>query len=593
MAIQREADELYVKQGTVVAAFHDMTDFDTAPDGYAVVKSGNGFALAEMTGGSGGGGGGGGGSLVFIEEFVASGAAYSRYVIEALTVPGSDNQDLKFRTSSNGGVSYDSGANDYQYHWNRGRAGSTSAHDNSWADTTESWAHLASNIGNAAGEGAVTLIQCLNPRDATKTKLFWCDTANASDVGEAARQHSVAMRNATAVVDAVRLYYFSGTITGRARLYGVTSTPSGTVEASGASVRLMRSTNQSIANNAYTAISWDTETWDTAGMHDATNPTRITITEAGKYLVTFHGPFDINGSGVRAWQIYKNGAQAIADHIDNTLAAIEPFMGCTTIAEFAVGDYLEARVYQNSGGALNFLALANRAPVFACVQLAASGSLPAWVADDPASPPTSPHAKNDEFNGSTLDAKWTEETKETATITVARGRLIIAAPSVGGVNFDMRCVTQAVPSTPWKARTLYRSYGYHQYHTGGLFIRDATGKLVTVCHRVDNSSLTTLKAPREGSLNVEYMTSVNARSSTPAQCGGIDANFGRSVALRLRDDGTNLYADWSWDGDDDSWVNFWSAARGAFIGAPTHFGLFVDNLGSNAFVGQFDFFRVT
>lgn len=175
-----------------------------------------------------------------------------------------------------------------------------------------------------------------------------------------------------------------------------------------------------------------------------------------------------------------------------------------------------------------------------------------------------------------------------ATLTVARNRVIIATPSAGGTNFNMRVVSQPVETPPWSIRARFTLPAHALYHGLGLFVGDASGKYVTVVYRVnalDN------ELPTQFAVQVEYMNSVtsrnaNVRSRLASTPTGV-------IWVRLRDDGTNLYADYSWDGDDDSWVNYWSAARAAFISATqTVFGFFVDNLSSAAYTGEVQSFRV-
>jgi hypothetical protein len=213
----------------------------SASVGQLVAKAADG-TLELIDAPEGGGGGGGGGSLVYIGEVSGSNVAaldlvagfsddYDRYVLEGLgIIPSTDNQDLKLRVSTNGGSSFDSGGSDYGYHWMRGRGGSTTDNDNAWADNTEAWAHIASNIGNASGEGAEFRIYLENFRNTGMYKLWWAETTNISDTGEVARQLAVGTRYTLTALDAIRIYFFSGNISGTLRLYGVrkTSAPGGT-----------------------------------------------------------------------------------------------------------------------------------------------------------------------------------------------------------------------------------------------------------------------------------------------------------------------------------------------------------------------------
>jgi hypothetical protein len=212
-------------EGQLAAVKADKTiEFIDAPAGGGGTSLGSGWELIDEVSGTG----------VASLEVTGFDDAFERYMVVPNVVPGTDNQDLKCRVSQDGS-SYDSGASDYGYHWIRGRGGSTLDNDNSWADNTEAWAHLASNIGNASGECAVGRIYLENFRSASQYKLWWSEITNLSDVGEVARQLATGVRYVTAKLNGFQLYFFSGTISGTIRLYGlrhtaVASTPSDTFE---------------------------------------------------------------------------------------------------------------------------------------------------------------------------------------------------------------------------------------------------------------------------------------------------------------------------------------------------------------------------
>lgn len=117
-----------------------------------------------------------------------------------------------------------------------------------------------------------------------------------------------------------------------------------------------KSTTQSIANATYTAVTFNTEDYDTDAIHDnVTNNTRFTIPsgKSGKWLISGVVAFASNATGFRFVRLYKNGTAFIVP------AGIPPVNGDTTqlafsyIHTFTAGDYMEVFVYQNSGGNLN------------------------------------------------------------------------------------------------------------------------------------------------------------------------------------------------------------------------------------------------
>lgn len=120
-----------------------------------------------------------------------------------------------------------------------------------------------------------------------------------------------------------------------------------------------QSAAQSIPNSAFTAISLDTEVADTYGGHSTTtNNSRYVAQVAGWYLGIGQVALAGNASGLRSPALYVNGAAALPQ----MQAEIAPNGGSTTIVQAVgitylnVGDYIEVRIDQTSGGALNTVA---------------------------------------------------------------------------------------------------------------------------------------------------------------------------------------------------------------------------------------------
>ena len=115
------------------------------------------------------------------------------------------------------------------------------------------------------------------------------------------------------------------------------------------------SSSQSIPNATYTYRNFDLELFDTNGFHDnSTNNSRITIPsgKAGYYLVAFAQPFTTSTVGDRIFHIHKNGNN-VSSH-GGTPSAVYPVLEGSQVLNLAVADYLELRVYQASGGSLNY-----------------------------------------------------------------------------------------------------------------------------------------------------------------------------------------------------------------------------------------------
>jgi hypothetical protein len=116
--------------------------------------------------------------------------------------------------------------------------------------------------------------------------------------------------------------------------------------------------SQSVATATWTALTWNSERFDTDGFHDnSTNNTRLTIPagKAGKYQVSGIVAMDNNTTGARYLLIRKNNVDFAA--VLFTPTASEPSMVISTILDLAVSDYIELFVYQNSGGNRLFYSL--------------------------------------------------------------------------------------------------------------------------------------------------------------------------------------------------------------------------------------------
>jgi len=118
--------------------------------------------------------------------------------------------------------------------------------------------------------------------------------------------------------------------------------------------RVLRTTVQSIAAETWVSVNFTSEGYDTDGMHDnVTNNERITIKTAGKYFIGCYIPFDANATGQRSWRLLTGGDSIAQALINATAGSFNSVVTLITVEEFAVNDYIEAQVFQNSGGSLN------------------------------------------------------------------------------------------------------------------------------------------------------------------------------------------------------------------------------------------------
>jgi len=119
------------------------------------------------------------------------------------------------------------------------------------------------------------------------------------------------------------------------------------------------SATQSLSNETWTAINFDTEQYDTNTFHSTSvNTSRMTIPadKAGKYLFTVTGYFsNASTSGVRIVRLTKNATE-IARGNWQAAATVNTNCTMTTVLNLAVSDYIQFEMFQNSGGSLNALA---------------------------------------------------------------------------------------------------------------------------------------------------------------------------------------------------------------------------------------------
>lgn len=116
---------------------------------------------------------------------------------------------------------------------------------------------------------------------------------------------------------------------------------------------------QSTTSEESLVVALDSERYDSDTMHSTvTNNSRITFKTAGIYVVTFVCAFAGNVTGDRHALIRRNGRRFVAMQQKHALssAAIECGLSVSYQGAFEVGDFVQAIVKQDSGGALNLLA---------------------------------------------------------------------------------------------------------------------------------------------------------------------------------------------------------------------------------------------
>jgi len=127
--------------------------------------------------------------------------------------------------------------------------------------------------------------------------------------------------------------------------------------------RAYHNVNQSIANGVPTMLALNAERYDTDVIHDlAVSNSRLTCRTEGKYLICGLVAWATNGVGLRIVTLLLNGATIIAGSGTPPTATDLTMHSVAVVQAMVVTDYVELRVYQTSGGALNVLALAEYSP---------------------------------------------------------------------------------------------------------------------------------------------------------------------------------------------------------------------------------------
>lgn len=180
-------------------------------------------------------GNGGGAVDLIATEVAASSAAidftdlsseYFSYIIEGSNiVPSFASARLFMRTSSNNGVSFDSGASDYAYGFTQIPYGTAipSVITGSAADTL---IEILGNLRTTASDAHSFIMQAQNLSNTTAIKRFYYSAQEIDDPGIGANTDYLrtagGLRRSTSAINAIRFTVNSGVITsGTFKLYGL------------------------------------------------------------------------------------------------------------------------------------------------------------------------------------------------------------------------------------------------------------------------------------------------------------------------------------------------------------------------------------
>jgi hypothetical protein len=123
--------------------------------------------------------------------------------------------------------------------------------------------------------------------------------------------------------------------------------------------RLVRNADFSVPDGTgvFTPVQFDTESFDSGGLFDPAQSTRLTAPIAGVYALAGGARWDPDAAGVRSTFLRKNNLAGAGFLAGTTVAAVpatEPTrQSLATVARLAAGDFVELQVQQTSGGALD------------------------------------------------------------------------------------------------------------------------------------------------------------------------------------------------------------------------------------------------
>ncbi len=137
-------------------------------------------------------------------------------------------------------------------------------------------------------------------------------------------------------------------------------------------VRVTRTGNQTLEHNHVVDLVFNSERYDTAGMHsNSTNPDRITAPVTGIYAVGVSVRWAANAFGIRKLGLVKNDVAFVAyDSQAGNGGDCCNYTNLSTIVRLEAGDHIKVRAIQDSGGDLDIRKQDQFTPEFTMTWLA-------------------------------------------------------------------------------------------------------------------------------------------------------------------------------------------------------------------------------
>lgn len=122
--------------------------------------------------------------------------------------------------------------------------------------------------------------------------------------------------------------------------------------------RVYNNTTQSITSATWTALTFNSEEFDSDAFHDTvSNTSRLTVPTAknGKYLLEAHGAFAVANVGQRWMKFRKNGTTELRGtvNMNNNGGSALTIITSSMVVDLVATDYVEVMVFQDHGSAVN------------------------------------------------------------------------------------------------------------------------------------------------------------------------------------------------------------------------------------------------
>ncbi len=138
------------------------------------------------------------------------------------------------------------------------------------------------------------------------------------------------------------------------------------------SVRVFRSSNQTISNSTETAVLFNAEDYDTDDSHDnVTNSSRLVAPEDGRYLVYATVDWESSSIGVRRMQLRKNSSdtKGFHDMRGEATGSSSNSQHVSVVVNLVAGDYMELILSHTSGSDMDIFGIADELTYFGMVKM--------------------------------------------------------------------------------------------------------------------------------------------------------------------------------------------------------------------------------